>query len=140
MALAIAAIGAIAAGTEAAETPRPGVCVLEGRKVVGTKPAQVGRDGVRSPRKLRDVHPKYPALPADTRADIRSIWVGELLIDAQGRVSRIWTIQGFRFTPPFPAFNRAIVDAVGRWEFEPVAVDGKAVPACMTVSVGVNWQ
>ena len=64
--------------------------------------------------------PAYPDLPAGTRS--RGMWIGEMLLDTDGNVSHVWTIRQPRLTPSFPAFNRAIVDAVRQWQSEPFIV------------------
>jgi hypothetical protein len=120
----------------AADLANAGVCMQEGAKVVGVTPVQIGKQ-VPQPRKIRHVPPEYPALPAGTTA--RGVWIGELLADPQGAIVRIWSIREFEFNPPFPPFNRAIEDAIRQWRFEPLIVKGQRMPACMTVSIGVNW-
>jgi hypothetical protein len=68
------------------------------------------------------------------------VWIGEILIDTQGRVSGVWTIREVTFTPPIPLLNKAITDAVAKWQFAPAAVDKVPVPICRTVSVNVNLK
>ena len=109
----------------ALELARRGVCEREASKFVGTSPALVGKS-VRTPKKIRQVHPAYPSLPAITRVKSNT-WVGEILLDATGTVSQVWTIREIQFIPPFPAFNRAVVDAVWQWRFKPVTIDGKPI-------------
>jgi hypothetical protein len=92
------------------------VCEREGAKFVGSKPRRL-REGQRPPKKLHDVRPVYPDLPPGTKGS--GIWVGELLLDTDGKVSHIWTIRQAQLAPPFPAFNAAILDAVRQWQFEP---------------------
>lgn len=113
-------------------------CEREVRTLVGTVPAFAGKS-VRTPKKIDQVHPVYPSVPANTRVKSNT-WVGEILLDATGTVSQVWTIREMQFIPPFPAFNRAIVDAVSQWRFEPATIDGKAIPLCMTFSVGVDFE
>jgi hypothetical protein len=91
---------------------------------------------IRSPWRTRRVSPAYPAIPDGTSGG--GIWIGEILIDAQGRASRVWTIREVKLSPPLPSLNTAITDAVAKWEFAPAAVDGVPVPACQTVAVKVN--
>jgi outer membrane biosynthesis protein TonB len=119
------------------ELSRYGVCEREGVKIVGRTPARVGK-GVRAPRKLRDAKPQYPDLPANTVGS--GMWIGEFLVDTHGKVARVWTVREVEFTPPFPAFNQAIVDALKKWEFTPVVVKGDAIPLCTTVTVSINWR
>lgn len=112
-------------------------CEREGATFVASKPRML-REWQRPPKKVRDVRPTYPELPAGTRSS--GMWIGEILLDTHGKVSHIWTIRQPRLTPPFPAFNNAIFDAVRQWRFEPFVVESRARPICMTVSVGINWR
>lgn len=68
------------------------------------------------------------------------MWAGEALIDTKGHVVRVWAVREVEITPPVPAFNKAIVDGIRQWRFEPVRVNEKAVPVCMTVTVNINWS
>ena len=114
-----------------------GVCEREAESLVGQKAVRIGRS-VRAPKKLRDVPPKYPELPPGTQAS--GVWLGEMLINNSGKIVRVWTLREIRFAPPFPAFNDAITHAIRQWEFEPLLVEGKALPVCMTVTININWQ
>ena len=114
-----------------------GVCEREAEKLVGQKAVRIGRS-VRAPKKLRDVPPTYPELPPGTQAS--GVWLGEMLINNSGKIARVWTLREVRFVPPFPAFNNAITDAIQQWEFEPLLVQGKAMPVCTTVTININWQ
>ncbi len=132
---------------EAPQTGRPawGICEREGEKIAGAKPMSVRRTGKTSssssrryPRKIHDVHPSYPDLPPGTVGS--GVWIGEFLIGTTGKVIRVWPLREIEFTPPFPPFNAAIRDAVEKWQYEPFAPDGVAVPFCVTVTVHVNWR
>ena len=127
------------AAPEAIPSPQVpfGVCQREGEKLVGQNPIRLGGK-IRPPKKLHDAAPKYPQLPPGTTA--RGVWAGEALIDTKGNVVRVWPIREVEMTPPFPAFNKAIVDAIRQRRFEPVRVDGKAVPVCMAITVNINWS
>ena len=116
---------------------RPGVCEREAEKLVGQTAVRIGRS-VRAPKKLRDVPPKYPELPPGTVGS--GMWLGEVLINNAGKVAHVWPIREVRFVPPFHAFNDAITDAIRQWEFEPLVVQRKAMPVCMTVTVNINWK
>jgi hypothetical protein len=110
----------------------------EGAKLAGMAPVQAGK-GVRQPRKIHHVVPKYPDLPPGTTLRLGP-FVGELLMDRQGLVKEVWTTRELAFIPPFPAFNRAIVDAFRQWRFEPLVVQRERVPVCMTVSHIVDFS
>jgi TonB family protein len=117
------------------ERPASGACEREGVTFVGSKPRLL-REWQRPPKKVRDVRPAYPALPPGTRRS--GMWIGEILLDTNGNVSHVWTIRQARLTPPFPAFNNAIIKAVRQWRFEPFVVQSEPRPICMTVSVSIN--
>jgi hypothetical protein len=117
--------------------PRSGVCEREVEKLVGQKAVRIGRS-MRAPKKLRGVPPKHPELPPGTRAS--GVWLGEILINDSGKIVRVWPLREIRLVPPFPAFNDAITDAIRQWEFEPLLVQGRAMPVCMTVTVNIDWK
>ena len=93
---------------------------------------------IRQPLRTRRVLPAYPAIPEETTGG--GIWIGEVLISALGRVSNVWTLREVKLTPPVPSLNKAITDAVAKWEFATAAVDDVAVPTCQTVTVNINLQ
>ena len=105
------------------------------REIKKLGPRRLG-EKIRQPRKTRDASPAYPPIPEGTTGG--GVWIGEVLIDSRGKVSGVWTIREVKLTPPIPSFNKAIIDAVAKWEFSPAAVDNVPVPICMTVAVNVN--
>jgi len=82
------------------------------------------------PQKVRDVRPQFPELPANTILS-RTLWIGQVLLDATGKVVHVWTVRELEL----PAINSAITEAVQQWMYTPVTVNGDATPACMTVVV-----
>ena len=116
---------------------KPGVCEREAIALVGRRPATIAGK-VPAPKKIRDVHPKYPQLPPGTT--LGGVWVGEFLVDATGKVAHVWTVRPLQITPPFPPFNNSIVDAIQRWEYEPLRVNNGARPFCVTVTVNINLR
>ena len=137
----MATVGLLFAGAEpTAQRPELATstsCEREGAKFVGSKPQKL-ENWQPPPKKVRDVRPTYPELPRGTRGS--GMWFGELLVDAEGRVSHVWTVRQARLTPPLPEFNRAILDAVRQWQFQPFVVNSQARPVCMTVSVTIDWR
>jgi hypothetical protein len=93
---------------------------------------------IRYPAKAHHVVPAYPPIPDGTTGG--GVWIGEILIDTQGRVAVVWTIRDVKSTPPVPLLSKAITDAVAKWQFAPAAVDNVPVPVCRTVSVNVNLK
>ncbi len=119
-------------------TPRakPGVCHREA-SALGRRPATIGGK-IRAPTQTRRAAPKYPPFPPGTTG--RGIWIGEALVDSTGKVVRVWTIHEVEITPPLPAFNKAIVDAIRQWEFEPLRINKEPRPFCVTVTTNINWS
>lgn len=113
-----------------------GVCEREAAELLGQKTVSIG-GSIRPPKKLRSVAPKYPELPSGTTGS--GMWIGEVLVNNAGKVAHVWPIREVTLKPPFPAFNNAIVDAIRGWEYEPVLVDGKPSPFCMTVSTNIHF-
>jgi hypothetical protein len=138
LASVIAVLPQVAVTTASAtEIARPGVCMRNGSKVVGAMPHAISAR-VRLPKKVRDVRPQYPDLPVGTTGS--GAWSGEFLLDATGAVVTVWVTREPRLTPPFPPFGQAIVDAIKQWKFEPLIVNGRDVPACVPVTIGIHWS
>jgi hypothetical protein len=142
LALAFAVfVGAFRGGgfAHAREDPPPshGVCEREAGQLVGRNAVRPGGK-IRAPKKIHNVSPVYPTFPAGTTG--RGMWVGEALIDSRGKISQVWTIREVEITPPLPAFDKAITDAIRQWEFEPLRANKVAVPVCLTVTVNINWK
>jgi hypothetical protein len=91
-----------------------------------------------APLKTRGARPVWPPMPDDTTGG--GVWIGEILIDTKGKVSRVWTIREAPLAPPVRSLTKAIKDAVAKWEFAPAAVDKVPVPMCQTVTVTVNLK
>jgi TonB family protein len=116
---------------------KPGVCEREATALVGRRPATIGGT-IRAPKKIRDVQPKYPQLPPETT--LGGVWMGEFVVNATGKIARVWTIRPLRIRPPFPPFNKSIVDAIQRWEYEPLRVNNEPRPFCVTMTININLQ
>ncbi len=116
------------------DEPPGAACQSEIRKLGAPR---FGRS-VTSPMIIRRVRPAYPTIPSGTTGG--GVWIGELLIDARGRVSNAWTIREVKLTPAIPSLTKAITDAVLKWRFAPAAVDKVSVPICQTVTVNVNLK
>ena len=89
-------------------------------------PLQVGGD-IRPPRKIVHVSPVYPALAIRTR--IQGKVTLRAVIDEEGNVVNVSVVDSIRF------LDRAAVEAVQRWMYEPTYLNGKAVPVIMSVVV-----
>jgi hypothetical protein len=113
-------------------------CADESQKIVGQRATLVD-EHFPAPRKLRDVPIDVPTRPGATRAG-SSIWLGDALVDQDGKVRAVWTLRPLRFDPAWPEFDEAIAAGIRQWTYEPSVVDGKAVPVCVTVSVSMHWK
>jgi hypothetical protein len=116
------------------EEPNGAACEREIRKLGDRRLGE----SFTSPMIIRRVRPAYPPIPSGTTGG--GVWIGELLIDARGRVSNVWTIRDVKLTPRLPSLSKAITDAVLKWQFAPAAVDKVPVPICRTVTVNVNLK
>lgn len=82
---------------------------------------------VRPPTQTRRVNPVYPQEARDAR--VQGVVILEALIGADGRV------QDTRILRSIPLLDQAATDAVRRWEYEPVLLNGVPMPIVMTVTV-----
>jgi len=130
--------GSLSEGEKRPTTPPvpTGVCDAMSKDLFGSAATRpIGK--VKPPKKVHDARPKYPEVPAGTVGS--GNWVGEAVIGPDGRVRGVSVLHDLKFTPPFPAFSKAISDAILQWRYTPTRVDGKAVPVCMTISVEIYW-
>jgi hypothetical protein len=114
-----------------------GVCEKDGHMIVGERPITIDKR-TPMPRKRRHVATKYPDWPSDLVGS--GGWMGEMLVDKQGRVARVWTTRDMKFNRPFPLFTQAIVDAMMQWVYEPLLVETRPTPFCVRVTMSVNWS
>lgn len=108
-----------AAGRTPAVFPAPPWPAAEGAVRVG--------GNVRAPMQMRRVAPVYPP---DARADgVQGAVIMEALIGEDGRVRDVRVLRSI------PRLDQAAVDAVKQWEYQPMLLNGAAVPIVMTVTV-----
>ena len=82
---------------------------------------------IRPPQKVTHVNPVYPAIAANAR--IQGNVKLQAVIDAEGRVSNITVIKSIT------VLDRAAIEAVQQWRYQPTFLNGRAVPVIMTVEV-----
>lgn len=97
--------------------------------VDGVMPLRVGGN-IAPPVKVRDVRPEYPAEAKMNR--VQGVVILEVVIDASGRVREARVLRSI------PLLDKAAVDAVQQWEFQPPLLNGQAVPVIMTVTVNFS--
>jgi outer membrane biosynthesis protein TonB len=66
--------------------------------------------------------------------------LNEVLVAPSGEVARVWTVRRNIRSRGCPAFEEAAEAAIGKWEYEPYTVGGRAVPFCIAVSTNINVQ
>ena len=96
-----------------------------------TVPVRVG-SGIRTPVKVFDVAPVYPAIART--AHVQGVVILEALLDAQGRV------ESMRVLRSIPLLDQAAIDAVQQWRYTPTQLNGRPVPVVMTVTVNFTLQ
>ena len=94
--------------------------------MVTDPPVRVGTT-VRTPQKLRDVHPVYPTMARVAR--VEGTVIIEATIGIDGR------LVDTRILRSIPLLDQAALDAVRQWEFTPSLLNGVPVPVIMTVTV-----
>ena len=95
---------------------------------VARKPDPVRIGGqIRAPQRIVYVAPEYPMMAR--RAGIQESVTLEATIDEHGIVRNV------RAVKPSPLFEKAAIDAVSQWRYEPTRLNGQAVPVILTVTV-----
>jgi protein TonB len=84
------------------------------------------------PRKIRDVAPEYPAMALAARVEGVVIIEAVIAVDGSVRDARVLRSQ--------PLLDRAAVDAVRQWRYEPTRLNGVPVPVIVTVTVQFRLQ
>ncbi len=90
------------------------------------QPVRVG-PGVRTPVKMRDAAPVYPAIAQAAR--VEGTVILEAVISVDGRVEKLRVLRSVAL------LDQAASDAVRQWEYSPTLLNGVPVPVIMTVTV-----
>lgn len=96
-----------------------------------SKPVRAGGD-IRMPTKIRDVAPEYPQIAQ--RAGVQGIVIIEAVIATDG------TVRDARVLRSIALLDRAALDAVRQWRYEPTRLNGVVVPVIVTVTVQFQLQ
>jgi TonB family protein len=104
----------------------PDVGWRETQEPVELSLVRVGGD-IRPPKKVKHVSPIYPdaARYAHIEGDVKL----QAVIDAEGNVTRV------TITRSVPLLDRAAIEAVRQWKYEPTRLNGVAVPILLSVEV-----
>jgi hypothetical protein len=110
-------------------------CEAASEELFGTVAVRPGPPGAKphipEPKKIRHVSPKLPSeLPTTCGGTITIL---EMLVGPSGKVERVWTQ---RVT--CKETEKAAIEAVRQWEYQPLRLGGKPVPFCVTVTSWVE--
>lgn len=95
------------------------------------QPVRVGGN-VRTPTKVRDVKPAYPAEAQASR--VQGVVILEALVDERGDVVNARVLRSI------PLLDEAALGAVSQWQFTPTLLNGLPVGVVMTVTVNFTLQ
>ena len=84
------------------------------------------------PRKIHEVAPEYPVLALQSK--LEAVVIIEAVIATDG------SVRDARVLRSHPLFDRAAVDAVRQWRYEPTRLNGQPVPVIVTVTVQFRLQ
>jgi protein TonB len=82
---------------------------------------------VRPPHKIRDVAPVYPAMARSAHID------GTVQLEAT--VGQDGKVVDARVLQSVPMLDKAALDAVQQWQYEPATQNGKPIPVLLKVNV-----
>lgn len=90
------------------------------------QPRRVGI-GIQAPQRTVYKAPVYPQVAVSAR--IEGVVILEATIDAQG------VVQDVKVLRSLPMLDRAAIEAVQQWRYQPTRLNGQAIPIIMTVTV-----
>lgn len=129
--LLAAILAAAPADDERPREPSPPPVAEEPITAPDTARAEDGRV-LPPPKKIKHVAPKYPDNARE--AGLSGLVLLECTIDVSGRVSDVKVLKGFR------SLAAAASDAVRKWRYTPIVLDGRPVPYIVTVTVNYRLQ
>jgi TonB family protein len=97
----------------------------------GNAPVRVGGN-IRPPQKIVDAKPVYPQEAQSAR--VTGVVIIEATIATDGSVTDAKVLRSI------PLLDKAALEAVKQWKFEPTQVNGVPVPVIMTVTVNFSVQ
>jgi hypothetical protein len=114
----------------------PSACDDASRRIFGRLPARFtpsGKAAVSEPKTVRRVNPKLP--PKWPKECKGTVSVHEALIAPTGKIEQVFALKS-----PCAELDRAASGAIAQWEYTPTLVEGKAVPACITITTLVHLR
>jgi protein TonB len=95
------------------------------------EPVRVGGH-IKSPKKIENVPPVYPDIARQAR--VEGMVILEAIIDPRGNVTNL------RVLKSVPLLDKAAIESVKQWKYEPTLLNGIPVPIVMTVTVAFRLQ
>ncbi len=95
------------------------------------QPRRVGV-GIQAPQRIVYKAPVYPQVAVSAR--IEGVVILEATIDAQG------VVQDVKVLRSLPMLDRAAIEAVQQWRYQPTRLNGQAIPIIMTVTVNFSLR
>ena len=112
---------------------RPLALAQEELRAIGSghspRPVAIRNPRIERPRKVYDARPVWPE--AARRADVRGTVIVEFVIATDGSVTDARILRGV------PLLDEAALECVRQWKYEPVLLNGRAIPVVMTAAVPV---
>ena len=97
----------------------------------GPAPLAVG-GRIAVPQRLVTAQPVYPAFAKTAR--VQGVVEVSIVIDGNGNVTKTQIVKSI------PQLDRAAIDAVRQWRYEPTRLNGVVVPVIVTVTVQFRLQ
>jgi len=82
---------------------------------------------IKPPKLVKEVQPIYPEIARV--AEVQGVVILGVKTDEEGKVKDVMVLRSI------PLLDQAAIDAVRQWVYEPMIIDGKAVPVVFTVTV-----
>ena len=96
------------------------------------EPIRIGGP-IPAPAQTRRVEPIYPDIAV--RAKLEGMVIIEAIVDTEGRPQSLNVLRS-----QGPLLDRAALDAVTQWRYEPLLYHGEAVPFVLTVTISFALQ
>jgi len=93
----------------------------------------LARGEIKPPRLIKKVEPVYP--PQAKQKGIEGIVILEVQTDAEGNVDKVNVLKS-----ESTLFNKAAIEAVKQWKYEPVIIKGKPTPIIFIVTVAFRQE
>jgi protein TonB len=93
------------------------------------QPVRVGGE-IEQPKLVRRVNPEYPHIAIG--AKVEGVVILEATVSDKGNVTDVRVLRSQ------PLLDKAAVDAVRQWRYQPLQLNGRATPFILTVTVSFN--